>query len=95
MTETQVNNCTHILVRSYGTFDHGFGYTTGANTLDISKIGIDSGLLINNASMLTDGYARIHREVIVENAVKADGIRPDGSFGQHGGIIYNGNYGKD
>ncbi|EIW64697.1 galactose mutarotase-like protein [Trametes versicolor FP-101664 SS1] len=95
MTETQVNNCTHILVRSYGTFDHGFGYTTGANTLDISKIGIDSGLLINNASMLTDGYARIHREVVVENAVKADGIRPDGSFGQHGGIIYNGNYGKD
>ncbi|KAH9898428.1 galactose mutarotase-like protein [Cubamyces lactineus] len=98
LTDTQVGNCTHILTRSFGTFDHnvnGLGYLTGANTLDVAKIGIDSGLLINNASILTDGYGRIHTEVVVQNAVKADGIRPDGSFGQHGGIIYNGNYGKD
>ncbi|CDO71536.1 Polysaccharide Lyase Family 8 protein [Trametes cinnabarina] len=98
LTDTQINNCTHILTRAFGTFDHnvnGLGYLTGANTLDVAKIGIDSGLLINNASMLTDGYSRIHKEVVIQNAVKADGIRPDGSFGQHGGIIYNGNYGKD
>ncbi|KAI0825160.1 galactose mutarotase-like protein [Trametes gibbosa] len=98
LTESQVNNCTHITTRAFGTFDHnvnGLGFLTGANTLDVAKIGIDSGLLINNASILTDGYGRIHKEVVVQNAVKADGIRPDGSFGQHGGIIYNGNYGKD
>ncbi|KAH9849786.1 galactose mutarotase-like protein [Lenzites betulinus] len=98
MNESQVNNCTHITTRAFGTFDHnvnGLGFLTGANTLDVAKIGIDSGLLINNASILTDGYGRIHKEVVVQNAVKADGIRPDGSFGQHGGIIYNGNYGKD
>lgn len=98
LTETQINNCTHITTRTFGTFGHnvnGLGFATGANTLDIAKIGIDSGLLINNASILMDGYARIHNEVVVQNAVKADGIRPDGSFGQHGGIIYNGNYGKD
>ncbi|KAI0662798.1 galactose mutarotase-like protein [Cubamyces menziesii] len=98
LTDTQVGNCTHILTRAFGTFDHnvnGLGFLTGANTLDVAKIGIDSGLLINNASILTDGYGRIHNEVVVQNAVKADGIRPDGSFGQHGGIIYNGNYGKD
>ncbi|KAI0365220.1 galactose mutarotase-like protein [Pilatotrama ljubarskyi] len=98
LTDTQISNCTHITTRAFGTFDHnvnGLGFATGANTLDIAKIGIDSGLLINNASILTDGYGRIHREVVVQNAVKADGIRPDGSFGQHGGIIYNGNYGKD
>ncbi|KAL7285292.1 hypothetical protein ACG7TL_000387 [Trametes sanguinea] len=98
LTDTQVNNCTHIMTRAFGTFDHnvnGLGFLTGANTLDVAKIGIDSGLLINNASILEDGYSRIHKEVVIQNAVKADGIRPDGSFGQHGGIIYNGNYGKD
>ncbi|KAI0361657.1 galactose mutarotase-like protein [Trametes cingulata] len=98
LTDTQISNCTHITTRAFGTFGHnvnGLGFATGANTLDIAKIGIDSGLLINNASILTDGYGRIHKEVVIQNAVKADGIRPDGSFGQHGGIIYNGNYGKD
>jgi hypothetical protein len=45
--------------------------------------------------MLRDAYSRIHNDVIVENAVAADGIRPDGSFGQHGGLLYTGNYGKD
>ncbi|KAI0669928.1 chondroitin AC/alginate lyase [Trametes maxima] len=98
LVDSQVNNCTHITTRAFGTFGqhvNGLGTLTGANTLDVAKIGIDSGLLINNASILTDGYARIHSEVVVQDATKADGIRPDGSFGQHGGIIYNGNYGKD
>ena len=36
-----------------------------------------------------------HAEVVLHDALHADGIRADGSFGQHGGIIYNGNYGKD
>ena len=74
---------------------NGLGTLTGANTLDAAKIGIDSGLLTSNASMIANGYQRIHNEVVVQNATKADGIRADGSFGQHGGIIYNGNYGKD
>ncbi|THH06921.1 hypothetical protein EW145_g3747 [Phellinidium pouzarii] len=42
-----------------------------------------------------DAYGRVHNEVVIQQAVKGDGIRPDGSFGQHAGIIYNGNYGKD
>lgn len=74
---------------------NGLGFLTGANTLDVAKIGIDAGLLTDNATIVADGYARIHKEVVVQNATKADGIRADGSFGQHGGIIYNGNYGKD
>ncbi|KAI0752805.1 polysaccharide lyase family 8 protein [Daedaleopsis nitida] len=98
LTPTQVSNCTNILQRSFGTFDrhvNGLGTLTGANTLDVAKIGIDSGLLNSNATVVTDGYQRIHKEVVVQNAIKADGIRADGSFGQHGGLIYNGNYGKD
>jgi hypothetical protein len=42
---------------------------------------------------MTDAYGRIHAETVLKQAVRADGIRPDGSFGQHSGILYNGNYG--
>jgi len=38
---------------------------------------------------------RVHNEVVIENAVMADGIRRDGSFDQHSGVLYNGNYGKN
>jgi hypothetical protein len=95
LTPEQIGNCTRIVLRAYGTFDHGYGFSVGANTLDISKGGIDEGLLIGNLTMLSDAYNRIHREVTIQTKVKADGIRPDGSFGQHTGLIYNGNYGKD
>lgn len=44
---------------------------------------------------VSDAYRRIHQEVRTMTQVKDDGIRPDGSFGQHRGLIYNGNYGKD
>ena len=98
LTSTQLSNCTNILDRAFGTFGrfvNGLGYLTGANTLDVAKIGIDSGLLTGNATLVASGYQHIHSEVVVQNALRADGIRADGSFGQHGGIIYNGNYGKD
>ena len=98
LTDTEHGNCTHIVSRTYGTFDHhvnGLGTLTGANLLDVARIGIDEALLNNNASQLTDAYRRIHGEALVQNNIMADGIRADGSFGQHGGVLYNGNYGKD
>ena len=61
----------------------------------MAKVGIDQGLLNVNISLLTDAYRRVHEELGIRDGVEADGIRPDGSFGQHGGILYNGNYGKD
>ncbi len=86
--------------RAYATFSRPIngvqgGVLTGANTLDVASIGIDLALLTTNTSLLQDAYDRVHHEVVVQPAVRADGIRPDGSFGQHNGIIYNGNYGKD
>ena len=63
--------------------------------MDIASIGVDLGLLIANETLLDDAFGRVHNEVVIQNAVKADGIRADGSFGQHSGILYNGNYGKD
>ncbi|KAF9229321.1 polysaccharide lyase family 8 protein [Gyrodon lividus] len=98
LSVTQAGNCSHITLRAYGTFDHyvnGLGYLTGANTLDVAKIGIDQGLRVTNVSMIFDAYQRAHDTLVIEQAVKADGIRVDGSFSQHSGILYNGNYGKD
>lgn len=86
LTTTQLSNCARMTGRSYGTFDHyinGVGYLTGANTLDVAKIGIDNSLLNLNVSMLTDAYGRVHSELSIKTQVKADGIRPDGSFGNY------------
>ncbi|KAJ7181703.1 polysaccharide lyase family 8 protein [Mycena crocata] len=91
----ELEHCTTITGRAYGVFVTNVGFLTGANTLDVAKIGIDQALLTVNISMLTDAYRRVHAELTIATAVQADGIRPDGSFGQHGGILYNGNYGKD
>ncbi|KAH9486902.1 Hyaluronate lyase [Psilocybe cubensis] len=96
LAETQLNNCTHMTGRTYATFDtsiNGVGTLTGANALDVAKIGIDQGLLTYNVSLLTDAYRRVHLELQIKNGIKADGIRADGSFGQHSGMLYNGNYG--
>ncbi|KLO20285.1 hypothetical protein SCHPADRAFT_842659, partial [Schizopora paradoxa] len=98
LTPSELSNCTNVSGRAYGTISrsiNGVGFLTGANTLDVASIGIDLALLTANVSLLQDAYDRVHREVVVQPAVRADGIRPDGSFGQHDGIIYNGNYGKD
>lgn len=67
---------------------------TGANTLDVARIALDQGLFTNDSSLVRDVYTRAHQEVAIQLNSK-DGIRPDGSFGQHEGILYNGNYGKD
>ncbi|KAL5495226.1 hypothetical protein ACEPAI_689 [Sanghuangporus weigelae] len=87
--------CTHIPGRAYATLNRNvttLGTYTGANLLDIASIGID---LATNSSLIGDAYTRVHNEVVVQEAVRADGIKPDGNFSQHGGLIYNGNYGKD
>ena len=87
-----------MTLRAYGTFGTnitGLGFLTGSNTLNVAKIGLDQGLLSNNNSLVTDAFTRVHNEVVIQQNATADGIRPDGSFGQHEGILYNGNYGKD
>lgn len=98
LSTKDLEGCSLIPLRSFGTFGrfiNGIGYLTGANTLDVAKIGLDQGLLTQNQSLVTDAYGRVHAEVVIQQSTTADGIRPDGSFGQHSGILYNGNYGKD
>jgi len=84
LTPAQLDKCIHITGRSYGTFGrtvNGLGTLTGANTLDVAKIGIDQALLTSNISLLTDAYQRVHSELQIKNENKVDGIRADGSFG--------------
>jgi hypothetical protein len=84
LTIEQFSHCTNMTDRSYELFFHPFNevsFLTGANVLDVAKIGIDGALLNLNLTQITDAYRRIHEEVVVQQAIEADGIRPDGSFG--------------
>ena len=71
------------------------GGLTGANALDVASVGIDLWLRTANATLLAQAFGMVNKELAIQNAVRADGIRPDGSFGQHSGVLYNGGYGKD
>ena len=95
LSASQRAGCTRSVARAFGTFGSGASFLAGANVLDVAKTGVAWGLLAGNASAVAYAYARVHAEVVLHDALHADGIRADGSFGQHGGIIYNGNYGKD
>ena len=98
LTDSELEGCTRITGRSFATFDtgiNGVSAITGANALDIASIGIDEGLLLKNTTLIATAFGRVHADAVIQNATKADGIRADGSFGQHAGIIYNGNYAKD
>ncbi|QRV91640.1 polysaccharide lyase family 8 protein [Ceratobasidium sp. AG-Ba] len=101
LSPTEYGNCTLITARGYSPFYRNPqpGYVSGANIIDMSSIGIAAGLLENdragNVSRLTDAYQRVHNEVVVHPQDRVDGIKPDGSFQQHIGILYDGNYGKD
>lgn len=86
----QLSKCISITTRAYGTFDRfiqGLGFLTGANTLDVASIGIDLALLTANTTLMTDAYRRAHAEVVIKNEIKADGLRPDSSFGQVRGYV--------
>ncbi|KAG8871882.1 hypothetical protein FRB97_008236 [Tulasnella sp. 331] len=105
ITAAQRASCVVIGQRGYDTFSrYGIGnkWLTGANVLDIASNGVNVGILRafggdmdDGINLISDAYHYVHGEVAVKNGFKFDGIRPDGSFGQHGGILYTGNYGKD
>lgn len=94
-------SCTRILERSAAIGAvlkngvPGIGRMTGADTLGIAKISVGLGLLTKNNKAISDAYIAAHHGVVVQSAIKVDGIKADGSFTQHDGVLYNDNYGKD
>ena len=49
---------------------------------------------MKNTTRLTDAYSRVHAQLVYSEKVRNDGVKADGSFQQHGGLLYNGNYGN-
>ncbi|CAE6390206.1 unnamed protein product [Rhizoctonia solani] len=101
LTDNELQACTLMTSRAYAPFYRHSkpGYLRGANVMDIAVIEVLGGLLENhregNVTRIGDAYNRVHGQVLVRPKVRSDGIKPDGSFQQHSGIIYDGNYGKD
>ncbi|KAG8725998.1 hypothetical protein FRC11_001045, partial [Ceratobasidium sp. 423] len=98
---SELANCTLMASRAYALFhrEEQPSYLSGANIIDLALIGISAGLLENdrsgNASRIAHAYEQVHGQVTIQPEDRVNGIKPDGSFQQHTGMIYNGNYGKD
>lgn len=98
LSTSQREGCERIPKRAYDRRDqfiNGLGYLTGANTINVMQNSVSMGLYTNNQSVLEDSFQRAMGVVTLESVPQADGIHADGSFLQHDGILYNGNYGKD
>lgn len=97
LTPSQARNCSHIATRPYSPFYRPVArdYLAGANILDMSKIAIDHAVRLLNITLLEEAYGWVHDQMRISPGISVDGIKPDGSFAQHHGLLYNGNYGKD
>ena len=87
LSTSQLTHCTTTTGRAYGALDgeiDGLGAMTGANALDVARIGVDQALLTYDVSLITDAYRRAHLELQVKNGIRIDGIRADESFGRSG-----------
>ncbi|OZJ03655.1 hypothetical protein BZG36_03918 [Bifiguratus adelaidae] len=95
LNANQTAGCTRIMSRSWSQIDkfvYGIGYLTGANTLDVSSVGLALALFTNNQTLMADVFAHANGQVMIEPNPN-DGIKADGSFFQHDGVLYTGNYG--
>ncbi|KAJ6440589.1 polysaccharide lyase family 8 [Purpureocillium lavendulum] len=98
LTESQSAGCARIPRRSYDLRDGSYGSggkLTAANVVLVMQNSVNLALYTNNATMLADAYARTMKTMTFADTAKQDGTHRDGTFLQHTGILYNGNYGKD
>jgi hypothetical protein len=59
----------------------------------MANIRVDLALLTSNTTLIAEAYGCINAEITIQPDIMIDGIKPDGSFGQYAGLLYNGNYG--
>ncbi|BEJ10825.1 hypothetical protein CspHIS471_0102470 [Cutaneotrichosporon sp. HIS471] len=98
LTDLQKEKCFTIPNRSWELRDLDnptFGVLTGANMVNVMQNSISMGLFTNNKTIIEEAFSRAMGSYLFADAPAQDGIHPDGSFLQHNGILYNGNYGKD
>ncbi|KAI8059771.1 galactose mutarotase-like domain-containing protein [Thamnidium elegans] len=95
---SQLASCTKIQARAFAKVTsklRTISVLTGANLLEVSSIGINLALLNNDSAMLKVALDAFYGGVFINSTPAGDGIQSDGSFMQHAGLLYNGNYGKD
>jgi len=68
------------------------GATTGANKIWLLKSSIDKACVKNNEEVLRENFSSAFEEARIMPE-KAEGIKTDQSFWQHGPQLYNGGYG--
>ncbi|CEG80794.1 hypothetical protein RMATCC62417_15079 [Rhizopus microsporus] len=95
LSPEQLGICNRIISRAFKRATMTKSPLTGANLLDVSSIGISLGLLNNDANTLLKALDLFYSGAKISPVVAGDGIQSDGSFMQHNGLLYNGNYGKD
>ncbi|KAL6863621.1 polysaccharide lyase family 8 protein [Trichoderma novae-zelandiae] len=98
LTETQRAGCERIPYRAYalrdGTYGTG-GRMTGANMVLVMQNSVSLALFTDNSTILADSMTRALSVMTFVDTAGDDGIHRDGTFLQHDGLLYNGNYGKD
>ncbi|KAG8921081.1 hypothetical protein FRC01_000423 [Tulasnella sp. 417] len=92
----QRESCITIGLKGYGRF-HAEplpGYMSGANILDVASNTVNVGILqafggntTQGQELISEAYERAHNELRVQEGLKADGIRADGSFNQVCGAV--------
>lgn len=98
LTGTQTDKCESIPRRAYDLRDkqvEGIGSLTGANMVQLMQNSASLALFANDTAILSDALTRAFGATLFADTPGDDGIHRDGSFLQHVGIVYNGNYGKD
>ncbi|TXT07369.1 hypothetical protein VHUM_03089 [Vanrija humicola] len=98
LTDAQKFGCYNIPNRPYQIRDTsipGVGYLTGANMINVMQNSLSMGLYTSNATIVAETLKSAMGALLFADEPVEDGIHRDGSFLQHAGIIYNGNYGKD
>ncbi|VDB88720.1 unnamed protein product [Peniophora sp. CBMAI 1063] len=98
LDDAQADSCNNILGRSFEVYFNASinpAYSNGANGLLLAAIGVDYALMSKNVTVMEETYQQVDKQLVLVPEIKTDGIKPDGSFGQHGGLLYTGNYGKD
>jgi hypothetical protein len=63
----QTVGCTRIMTRSWSQVDqwvYGLGQVTGANTLDVSSVGLALALFTNNQTLMADVFAHANGQVM-------------------------------
>ncbi|KAJ2965504.1 hypothetical protein NQ176_g10584 [Zarea fungicola] len=98
LSQSQRDGCIRITQRTYDNLGKSYGtggVLTAANIVLVLQSAVSLGLFTDNATIVESATSTAFAIMVFTDGAGLDGIHRDGSFLQHDGIVYNGNYGKD